>query len=119
MDLNGLDEADGCLLIGNLMFLRLIASAALLPVFFAPLSGCGTIVAAAKLGNDDKAAFHWVNLERQKAGLRPLSREEWKLQMNSNEVRRSKADFAGVQTKSRVVQGEKKPAYSPAPTPQE
>ena len=70
------------------------------------------------MANEDKAAFHWVNMERQKAGMRPLSREEWKLQMNSNEVRRSRGDFAGIQTRSRAVQGEKKPAYSPAPAPQ-
>ena len=84
------------------------------------ITGCSLIVETAKMGNQDKAAFHWVNMERQKAGLRPLSREEWKLQMNTNEVRRSRGDFAGIQTKSRAVQGEKKPAYSPAPTiPQE
>jgi len=90
-----------------------------IPLVACHLAGCSLIIETGRMANEDKAAFHWVNLERQKAGLRPLSREEWKLQMNSNEVRRSRADFAGIQTKSRAVQGEKKPAYSPAPAPQE
>jgi len=83
------------------------------------LTGCSLIVETAKMAYEDKAAFQWVNMERQKAGMRPLCREEWKLQMNTSEVRRSRGDFAGVQTRSRAVQGEKKPAYSLAPDGQQ
>lgn len=96
---------------------QLLTAFIIVPFAVCQMTGCGTIIATAKLANDDKAAFHWVNLERQKAGMRPLSREEWKLQMNTNEVRRSRGDFAGIQTKSRAVQGEKKPVNSPASVP--
>ena len=32
---------------------------------------------AASSGDDDTAAYHKNNTEREKAGLRPLSKEEW------------------------------------------
>lgn len=48
------------------------------------LSGCGVaaIVAAASYSSsvtaEDRKAFHEHNLEREKAGLPPLTAEEWK-----------------------------------------
>lgn len=82
-----------------------------------PLSGCAVAalgVATGYLANNDKRDFQQVNLEREKAGLRPLSREEWKHQMNPGEVRRTKGDIAGLHHGGDVKQGETRPAYSPA-----
>ena len=69
-------------------------------------------VATGYLGNQDKKDFHYVNLEREKAGLKPLSREEWKHQMNPGEVRRTKGDVAGLHHGGDVRQGQARPAYS-------
>jgi hypothetical protein len=79
------------------------------------LSGCALAaipLATGYMANNDKRDFHTVNLEREKAGLRPLSREEWKHQMNPGEVRRTSGDVAGLHTGGDVKKGETRPAYS-------
>jgi|GEM_PF-3407426 len=81
-------------------------------------SGCAIAavgLATGYMGNQDKSEFHKLNLQREKAGLRPLSREEWKHQMNPGEVRRTKGDVAGLHHGGDVRQGESRPAHSKVP----
>jgi hypothetical protein len=78
-------------------------------------SGCavaGLAMMSGFMSNQDKSQFHLVNLEREKAGLRPLSREEWKHQLNSGEVRHTHGDFAGVQHGGGIRTGESRPSGS-------
>jgi hypothetical protein len=101
--------------------LRLLAFALLVFSAF-QMTGCVLLavplvaapLATGYLAIQDKKAFHYVNLERAKAGLKPLSREEWKHQMNPGEVRRTKGDVAGLHHGGDVRQGQTRRAYSPA-----